>query len=164
MTLTAISLGTEHTELYTFYPKHRSRTEQKNKGVSNPVTKAEENFWRTLRIETSGPSGSILPLSGLQQRHKSLGTHDWSTWPSTLRVLRALISNSSWLWVKVKFTLVCSLMGPVFSKLPLYWNKPYYYKCRLQQMFVIKFYKYPSNLTRNQKVSKSIQFQDSSAQ
>lgn len=45
-----ISLGTEHTELYTFYPKHRSRTEQKKKGVSTPVTKAE-NYWKTLELK-----------------------------------------------------------------------------------------------------------------
>ena len=46
-----ISLGTEHTELCNFYPKHRSRTEQKHKDISTPVTKAEENFWRTLELK-----------------------------------------------------------------------------------------------------------------
>ena len=110
-------LGDRTTELHTFYPKHRRRTEQKHKGVPSPVTKAE-NYWKTLALKDWA---HLTPFYSCPVYSRD--TSPWGHRPVApdihLEESESPNFKFSLVWVKAKFTLVCSLMGPIFSKLPL---------------------------------------------
>ena len=129
-------LGDRTTELHTFYPKHRRRTEQKHKGVSSPVTKAE-NYWKTLHWRT-GPIWPHFTLVQCTAETQVLG--DTCLWHliSTLRKVRALILNSVWFEWKLNSPLFAHWWDQSSPSCHFLKNKSYCYKCKLQRRCLLE--------------------------